>query len=137
MAEYTKPLPIVNDLNRPHWEGACNREFLIQRCADCGHVWFPPEANCSHCLSTNTEWIKSSGRGTVVSFVVYYQGWLPGYRDAVPYNVAIVELEEGVRFINNIVGVPNESIEIGMPVEVTFEDVTPDITIPRFKPASV
>lgn len=136
MAEYSKPLPVVNDLNRPHWDGARRHEYWIQRCQDCDHRWFPPQSNCSCCWSTNMEWTQSTGRGTVLSFVVYHQGWLPGYREDVPYNVAIVELEEGVRVINNIVGVPNDSVEIGMPVEVTFEDVTPEVTIPRFTPVA-
>jgi uncharacterized OB-fold protein len=135
VADYTRPLPVINDLNRPHWEGARNHEFLIQRCEDCGHMWFPPMPNCSNCLSTESEWTRVSGRGTVFSYIVYHQGWLPGFKDEVPYNVAIIELDEGVRFINNVVGAPNETIEVGMPVEVTFEDVSPDVTIPRFKPA--
>lgn len=135
MSEYHKPLPVVNDLNRPHWAAARERKFLIQRCQDCGKLWFPPQPNCSHCLGTAIEWMPVSGRGTVFSFVVYHQAWLPGYREELPYNVAIVELDEGVRLINNIVGIPNDEIRIGMPVEVTFEDVTPDVTIPRFRPA--
>ncbi len=136
MADYSKPLPVINDLNRPHWEGARNHEFLIQRCKECGHMWFPPMTNCSKCLSTTIEWVKTSGRGTVFSYIVYHQGWLHGYKDEVPYNVAIIELSEGVRLISNIAGIPNEMIEVGMPVQVTFEDVAPAVVIPRFRPAS-
>ena len=67
---------------------------------------------------------------------MYHQGWLPGYRDDLPYNVAIIELDEGVRLINNLVEVDNDAIEVGMPVEVVFEDVAPDVVVPRFRPAS-
>ncbi len=134
MADYTKPLPVVNDLNKPHWEGAKRHEFLMQRCKECGHKWFPPFPTCTNCQSTNVEWYKSSGKGTVFSYIVYHQGWLPGYKDSVPYNVAIIEVE-GVRFINNVVGIDNKAIKVDMPVQVTFEDVTPEVTIPRFKPA--
>ncbi len=100
-------------------------------------MWFPPMPECSKCLSTDLEWTRSSGKGTVFSFGVYHQGWLPGYKEAVPYNVAIIEMEEGVRLINNIVGIDNEKIEVGMAVEVTFEDISPEVTIPRFKPREV
>lgn len=134
MEDYARPLPAINDLNRPHWEGARNHEFLIQRCRDCGHLWFPPMPNCNNCLSTEIEWTRAGGRGTVFSFIVYHQGWLPGFKDETPYNVAIIELDEGVRLINNIIGIPYEQIEVGMPVEVTFQDINADVTIPRFKP---
>jgi uncharacterized OB-fold protein len=96
---------------------------------------FPPMPNCDNCLATELEWVKSSGKGTIFSFIIYHQGWLPGYKDELPYNVAIVELQEGVRLINNIVGIDNDKIQVGMPVKVTFEDINDEITIPRFAPA--
>jgi len=134
VAAYTRPLPVVNELNRPHWDGAKNHEFLIQRCRDCGHRWFPPMPNCSNCLSTLIEWVRSPGTGSIFSYIVYHQGWLPGFKDEVPYAVAIVELDEGVRFVSNLAGVANGDIKVGMPVEVTFDDVTPEVTIPKFRP---
>ena len=134
MSEYTKPIPVITELNEPHWEGAKRGEFLTQRCTACGHIWFPPSPNCSSCLSGDYEWAPMAGTGTVHSFIVYHQGWLPGYREELPYNVAIVELDEGVRFINNIVEVDNDAIEIGMPVEVVFQEVAEDVVIPRFRP---
>ena len=66
---------------------------------------------------------------------MYHQGWLPGYKEDLPYNCAIIELEEGVRFINNLVDMDNKDIKVGMPVQVTFEDINPEVTIPHFKPA--
>ncbi len=135
-AEYEKPMPEINDLNRPHWEGANQHEFRVQRCRACEHMWFPPMTNCSRCLSTDLEWFATSGKGKVFSFIVYHQGWLPGYLKETPYNVAIIELDEGVRFINNVVGIPNEEIEVDMPVEATYEQVTGEVTIPRFRPAT-
>ncbi len=135
MPDYAKPLPIINDLNRPHWEGARRREFRVQRCTECGHLWFPPMPNCSACLSPGFEWIEVSGKGTVYSYIVYHQGWLPGYRDDLPYNVAIIELDEGIRLINNVVSASHNDLAIGMRVEAVYEDVTAEITIPRFKPS--
>ena len=135
-AEYRKPMPEINDLNRPHWEGANQHEFRVQRCRGCGHMWFPPMTNCSRCLSTDLEWFVTGGKGKVFSFIVYHQGWLPGYLQETPYNVALIELDEGVRFISNVVGIPNDQIEVDMPVEATYEEVTPEVTIPRFRPAA-
>jgi len=133
MADYAKPLPLVTELNRPHWEGAKRHEYLIQQCDECGYRWFPPRGSCSRCLSTSYTWAKSRGKGKLFSFVVYHQAWLPGFKEELPYNVAIIELEEGVRLINNVVGVPNDKLRVGMPVEVTFEEVAPDVAIPKFQ----
>lgn len=136
MADYKRPLPVVNELNKPHWEGAKQHKFLIQRCKDCGNLWFPPIENCYRCLSTNYEWVEPSGKGKIYSFIVYHQAWNPGFQDSLPYNLAIIELAEGVRFVNNITGTPNDALRVDMPVQVTFDDVTPEVTIPRFTPAA-
>lgn len=132
---YDKPMPQVTELNRLFWEGARRHELLVQRCHPCGHMWFPPLPNCTRCLSTDIEWVATSGRGTVFSVIVYHQGWLPGYKEDLPYDVAIVELEEGVRVISNIVEIEPERIEIGMRVVATFDDIDEETSIPRFKPA--
>jgi hypothetical protein len=76
-----------------------------------------------------------SGRGTISSWVVFHQLYFPSFAVDIPYAVVQVELEEGPRLISNLVGVKNQEIRIGMPVEVVFEDVTAEVTIPRFRPA--
>jgi uncharacterized OB-fold protein len=107
----------------------------MQRCDNCEHVRFPPGPTCPKCLSAEATWTKLSGRGAVWSWTVFHQLYYPGFRDLLPYNVALVELEEGPRLYTNLIGVENEAIEEGMPVEVTFEDATEEWTIPRFRPA--
>jgi uncharacterized OB-fold protein len=134
MAEYKKPLPVVNELNRAHWEGARKREFLIQRCQACGHLQFPPLPECSRCLREDLAWVRSSGKGNVYSYIVYHQAWHPGFGEEMPYAVAIIELEEGVRLINTVVGIAPEAITVDLPVEVTYEDVAEEVTIPKFRP---
>jgi hypothetical protein len=67
---------------------------------------------------------------------VTYQNQSPGFRDALPYVLAYVELDEGVRMLSNIVDCAAEAVRIGMPVEVVFDDVTPTATLPKFKPAA-
>ena len=106
----------------------------MQQCGACGARRYYPRALCPSCLSSDTAWVLSSGRGTVYTYTVTYQNQAPGFREELPYVLAYVELDEGVRMLTNIVGCAPEDVKIGMPVEVTFEDVTPDVTLPKFKP---
>jgi len=134
MPDYGKPLPFVHEETRPFWEGAKRHELWLQRCQDCGKFRFYPRSICPHCFSYNTEWIKVSGRGKIYSFTVSHKPASPAFKQDVPYNIAIVELEEGVRMMSNIVECRNEDLGIDMPVEVVFDDVTPEITLPKFRP---
>jgi uncharacterized OB-fold protein len=85
-------------------------------------------------MSRNLEWVRSSGKGTVHTFTAVHQNVTPGFKEEVPYVFAIIELEEGVRLSTNIVGCAAEHIYIGMPVEVVFETITPEIDLPKFRP---
>jgi uncharacterized OB-fold protein len=130
-----KPLPSISDFNRPYWEGARRHELRIQRCNACRKAWAPNSPVCPHCFSTDYAWEKTDGRGKIASWVVFHKVYHPGFARDVPYNVAFVELAEGPRIISNIVGVKNEDLRIGMPVEVVFEDVNEEISIPKFRKA--
>jgi len=132
---YQKYLPRIDEESRGYWEALARHELYIQRCRDCGAKRFYPRAHCPVCLSAATEWVRASGRGTVYSFTVTYQNQAPGYRDTLPYVLAVVELAEGVRLMTNVVDCAPEAVRIGMPVEVLFEDVTPEVTLPKFRPA--
>lgn len=134
MTGYNKPLPWVYETTRPFWEGAKRHELWLQRCRDCGKFHHYPRFLCPYCLSDNTEWTKVSGRGKIYSFTVSYREAAPAFRPDVPYNIALIELEEGVRMMSNIVECRNEDLRIDMPVEVVFDDVTPEITLLKFKP---
>ena len=131
-----KPLPSISDFNRPFWEATRRHELHLQCCNDCGKVWAPNGPVCPFCFSTNYRWQKLSGRGKIASWVVFHKVYHQGFAKDVPYNVAFVELDEGPRIISNVVGTPNEDLRIGMPVEVTFEDVNDTISIPRFRKAA-
>jgi uncharacterized OB-fold protein len=130
---YSKPLPEIDDINRPFWEAMRRGELRLQRCKDCRHVWYPG-TNCPKCLSTSFEWGPMSGRGTVWSFIVYHHCWHRGFEKEIPYNVAMIQLEEGPIVITNIVDVKNEAIKVGMPVKVVFELATDEVTLFKFKP---
>jgi uncharacterized protein len=136
MADYKKPLPRVDEEGRGWWEALARHELYFQRCRQCGTKRFPPRAVCPACLSSATEWVRASGRGTVYSFTVTHQNHAPGFREALPYVLAVVELEEGPRMMTNVVGCVPDDVRIGMAVEVEFDDVTPDVTLAKFKPAA-
>ena len=81
-------------------------------------------------------WRQASGRGTLYTFTIMHQVMNPGFASAVPYNVAQVDLDEGVRMTSNVVGIANDALRIGMKLEVVFEDVGDNVRIPKFRPAA-
>jgi uncharacterized OB-fold protein len=137
MAEttYKKPLPRIDEESKGFWEACRRHELRIQKCRTCGTYRYYPRAVCPACLSSDTEWVQASGRATLYTFTVTYQNQSPGFRDELPYVLAYVTLDEvGVQMLTNVVGCPVDQVKIGMPLEVTFEDVNDEVAIPRFKP---
>ena len=137
MAEYLKPIPKSNEVSKEFWQGCQRQELLLQKCSDCGRFQFYPRPICANCMSSNLEWVRSSGTGTVHSFTVVHQNATPGFKEDVPYVFAIIELAEGVRLGTNIVGCDPADIYIDMPVEVVFETISPEINLPKFRPSSI
>jgi len=135
MADYKKPLPRPNATSLPFWEAAKRHELQIQRCGSCGAHVFYPRAVCAECLSSDLKWVKASGKGTVYSYTIAQAPTHPAFAADVPYVVAIVELAEGPHITTNVVGCKPEAMKIGMPVMATFEDVTPEMTLVKFRPA--
>ena len=138
MSEWAKFKPVPTEDSKPYWEYCAEGELRMQRCGACGHVRFPPSALCPRCLSERHEWAALSGRGRVWSWVVFHQAYYPGYADDVPYNTAIVELEEGPRMMTNVVDVDQtpEALQLDMALEVKFDPVSEDVTLPHFRPVS-
>ena len=130
-----RPLPRIDEETRGFWEACVRHELYVQRCRTCRTFRHPPRALCPACLSSDVEWVRASGRGTVYSFTVTYQNQAPGFRESLPYVLAVVELEEGPRMMTNVVGCAPDQVRIGMPVVVEFEDATPEITLATFRPA--
>lgn len=128
-----KPLPTISDFNRPFWQAARNHELRLQRCMDCSVLWAPSGPVCPRCLSDHFQWEQLSGRGTIASWVVFHRLYIPAFADELPYNVAFVELEEGPRIIANIIDADNRELHIGASVEVVFEQVSDEVTLPKFK----
>jgi len=132
MPEIQKQLPAINESNRPFWEAARRHELVAYGCA-CGAL-YSQVTECTACSNPVMGWTRVSGRGQVFTFCIFQQAFHPAWKDDIPYNVAYVKLDEGPLLISNIVGCANENIHIGMPVEVVFDDITDEITLPKFKP---
>jgi uncharacterized OB-fold protein len=132
MSEYFKPLPKPTPTSRPFWDAARRHELTIQRCGACKSYVFYPRDRCPRCFADQLEWQRVSGRGRVYSYTVVRRASARSFGDG-PYVLAIVELDEGPRMTSNIVA-PPEKVRVDMPVEVFFDDVTPDRTLVKFKP---
>jgi uncharacterized OB-fold protein len=132
---YNRPLPTPGKLTAPYWEAAKNHEFKLQKCDECGHIWFPPAVCCPQCLSESFTWTAMSGRAQIWSWIDMWQMYYRGFADERPYTVAYVELEEGPRLMSSIVGLVGSELRVGMPLEVVFDDVTDEITLPKFRSA--
>jgi len=133
---YNKPLPRINGDTEEFWSGCRAHELRFQKCGNCGHVRWPTSLLCPECHSQDTGWIVSSGKGIVYTYVVYHVAYHPGFKDDLPYTVAVVEMEEGPHFLSNIVGCRPDEVVCDMPVEVTWDDVTEDCSLPKFRPLS-
>jgi uncharacterized OB-fold protein len=120
---------------RPFFTAARDHRLVVQRCTVCGTLRFPAREICTQCVSRDVEWVPVAGRGTVFSYNIVHQVYDPGFANLVPYAVVVVELEEGVRLVSNLVDCTPADIRIGMPVEVVFEVLTSEVTLPKFRPA--
>jgi len=135
MADYKKPLPRPTAASLPFWAAAKRHELQIQRCGSCGAYIFYPREVCPECLSSDLQWIKVSGKGTVYSYTIARAPTHPAFAEEVPYVIAIVELAEGPHLTTNITGCKPDEVRVGMPVVATFDDVTPEMTLVKFCPA--
>jgi len=134
MSEYEKPLPLLTKLSKAFYEGCKENKLLYQQCKDCGEVVFFPKELCSNCMSHNLEWLESRGKGKLYTFTVTYAGAPPAFTADGPYVLAIIEMDEGFRLMSNVVDCDFTKLSCNMPVEVVFDPVTPEITLPKFRP---
>ena len=130
-----KTRPTLRGEEAPFFAAAAEGRLVIQRCPECKRAVFYPRTLCPHCHDGIPEWTDASGRATVYSFTVLHRAGLPGFETDVPYVIAIVDLNEGVRVMANIVNVVPNDVRIGMPVSVTFERRADDFVVPQFEPS--
>lgn len=129
----TRPTPEITAINRPYWDGLAEGALRFQRCDGCGHAWLPPRSHCPACLGTQIRWEAASGGGRIVSWVVYRRAYAPHLKDRIPYNVAIVALDEGPRLLTNITdSATGEGLSLGAAVDLTIEEDV-GLHLPRFR----
>ena len=130
------PQPTVDDA--PFWEAARRHELVVKRCTKCGTFRHSPMPCCYNCQSFDHEWAKIKGNGIIFSYINVVHPVHPALKDRVPFNVVLVELPEAgdVRMVGNVLDTPFEELYVGMPVEVTFEDIDAETTLPQWKRAS-
>src|SRR2546421_4888989 len=131
---HPKPLPVVTQENRPFWEGCRQGKLLLQYCEQCQRYQFYPRLYCMQCSASDLRWVEASGRGLVYSYTIIHQNKSPEFIHDTPYNVALVQLEEGPRMLSNIVDIEPGELQADLPVTVVFDQATDSITLLRFRP---
>jgi uncharacterized protein len=133
MTDVLPPLPQPGPDNREFWEGCRRHELRIQRCAACARHRFTPKPSCPHCGSLEFEWITCSGKGRVYTWTVIHGPTLPAFAKLTPYAAGLIELDEHVFMTGQIRGVDPQAVTMGMRVQVEFDDVTADVSLPHWR----
>ena len=135
MAAYQLPVPVPQPESDFYWEKTKAHELWFRKCNECDEVFFYPRDFCPGYQCKDVSWVQSSGKGTIYAFTIVHRS-PPPFREVCPYVAAVVELEEGPRMPTNIVidDPSPDNVSIGMPVEVVFDDVTDEISLPKFRP---
>lgn len=123
------PAPEVTEITRPYWDALREGRLLYMRCA-CGHAWLPARRECPRCLGDRLHWEEAGGGGRLVSWVVYHTAYSDAFKDRLPYNVAVVELDEGPRLITNMVD-PHDALACDAPVRLAIQTVD-GVALARF-----
>lgn len=127
------PDPRVTPETEAYWEAASEGRLLVGYCADCEEHFSYPRRHCPICFGSDVEYVEAEGTGTVHARTVVRQAG-GEYGEATPYVLAYVELAEGPRLLTNVVGADPETVEVGDPVAVTFDETSGGLALPRFRP---
>jgi len=134
MRQATKPTPRGDGLNGEFYGHAANHELRFQRCDECGTWRHMPRYTCAACGSAKWHWALSSGRGKLYSWTITHRSFHPGFDEDVPYGVAVIEMDEGIRIVSQIESLAPSDYQIGLPVKVAFIR-RGDFVLPVFVPA--
>lgn len=134
MPEPGRARPKPTPETKHFWDGTRAGELRLQRCDACGKAYFPPRPFCPACASREVSVFAASGRGVLWSYVIHHRN-VPGFTP--PYAIAVVQLDEGPRLMSNIVECPQtpEALRLDMKLEVAFQKMDDEITLPLFRPA--
>jgi uncharacterized OB-fold protein len=133
MADAKRPLPRPTPISAGFWEAAARGELVFQRCADCRTWRHYPQPMCASCRSPRWSWERSRGHGRIHSYVIAHRAFDPFWADKVPYVIATVELDEGVRMVDDMLELRPDEARIDLPVEVWFHDTGEGIALPKFR----
>ncbi len=133
MTDISRPLPVPTTETEPFWEACGRHELVVQRCRGCDTYRHYPQAMCPQCHSTGFNWEQVSGRGIIYTYTVAHHAFHPFWKDRAPYVIATIELKEGVRMVSDMLDLPIDEVSIGLEVEVFFEEVSSEITLPCFR----
>ena len=134
MTAIQKPVPVVNPWAKPFWDATKAGKLVYQHCTNCNKNIFYPRIACPDCFSDEIEWVESQGKGRVYSYTVVESNAPSAFVGDMPYVIAIIKLDDGIQLLSNIVGCDPHSVECEMRVEVTFEKLNDEFTLPKFKP---
>ncbi len=136
MSERSDWIPTPDERSAPFFAGARDGKLLLQHCGGCDRWLHPVRRRCPHCTSSDLGWAEASGGGVVYSHGLLHRVYHPRHEGRLPIVLAVVDLEEGVRFNTNLVDVEPGRVRVGMPVEVAFEPVSDVAALPVFRPAA-
>jgi uncharacterized OB-fold protein len=133
MTSMPTPAPYVTPDAAPYWHAAAEGRLLLRRCDECATVIWYPRPFCPSCACSSTSWVEAVGTGSVYSFTITRKGQ-GAYREAGPYVLAYVELDEGPRMLTNVVDCPVDGVRVGQRVTAVFHDTGQGTALPRFRP---
>jgi uncharacterized protein len=131
-----RPVPVPDESSAPYWSAAAEHVLAIARCSRCAELSHPPDIVCPRCHHADPDFTFEpvSGEGTVRSWVILQQSFLPGFDALLPVVLVDVALDEqpDVRLIGRLLNGPDAYVALGSRVRVAFEDLAPDIAVPAF-----
>lgn len=125
-------LPEADGFTRTYWDAAADGRLLLRRCAACGRAHHYPREFCPYCWSEDVRWEEASGRATLYTWSVVHRNDLPPFGERTPYVPAVVDLVEGPRMMTEIVEGEEETLRVGMGLEVVFRDAG-EFAVPVFR----
>lgn len=128
-----RPAPVTTELSQGFWDAVARRELAVQQCSQCETLRHYPQPFCPQCHSRDFAWTRVCGRGQIHSYTVAHRAFHPAWKDHVPYVIATIELEEGIRMVSDMLDTNPETVAIGQAVEVRFEELPGQGLMPRFE----
>ncbi len=132
--------PHADATTQPFWDAAREDRLVMPRCTECGTFRLPPSPYCFACRHQETEWVELPGTGVVYSFTVVRHPLHPGLADACPYATGVVEVDgtqgAGARMLVNFIECDVDTLAIGERVEIVWEHLDDEMSVPRFRPVS-